>query len=208
MEQVSLSAQVREQGKKEFCKKLRKAGKLPGVIYGVKNKPVALTMDYSEFFKMRMRTKDESSFLCLSISDSDNKVVEKQAIIKDIQVHPVTGRALHADFLEINMSDKVVVEVHLVFANEALARKQGGICEHHMRSVHIKALPTDIPDHIEIDLSTMVLGESLHVKDLSTLVPESVELDDDPEKTVVSLIALRGNKSETDEPEEEVAETE
>jgi len=207
MEEVQLNAELRDGMKKEFCKRMRKEGKLPAVIYGLKKDPISVTLEYREFYKMRMRTKDESSYINMSVTSPDG-VSTMSAIVKDIQVHPVTGNALHVDFLEIAMENKAVFSVHLVFKNEDLAvKKSGGVLEHQMRNVHVKSLPKDVPDHIELDLAELEIGHAVHVRDLKSLVSDAVEIYDDGDKVVVG-IAPKNQARDEDEVTEEVEETE
>jgi len=206
MEQVQLDAELREKKQKEFCKKLRKEGGLPAVVYGLKKEATHLTLNYKEFYSLRMKTKDESSFLNLSISGGD-ALIEKPVIVKDIQVHPVSGNAVHVDFLEISMQEKAIFDVHIVFTNEEIPlKKSDGVLEHHMRSLHVKALPADVPDHIELDLSEIEIGHSIHIKDILGIAGEKVEIHEDESKVVVALTARTKARIEEEEAEEETSE--
>jgi len=208
MEEVQLKAELRDGIKKEFCKKMRREGKLPGIIYGLKKTPIPITLEYKEFYKMRMHTKDESSYINMSVTSSEG-TSERSAIVKDIQVHPVTGNALHVDFLEIAMENEAIFSVHLVFLNEELAvKKSGGVLEHQMRSINVKALPKDVPDHIELDLADLEIGHAVHVRDLKSLVSDVVEIHDDGAKVVVGIAPKNKARDEDETESEEVEETE
>jgi large subunit ribosomal protein L25 len=125
------------------------------------------------------------------------------AIVKDRQLHPVRDEVVHIDFLEVNLKEKIraTVPLELTGADEAAGVKEGGILDHSTREVEIEALPTDIPEFIEIDVTALDIGSTLTFADLTT--PEGVEIvHEHPEDVVVASVVLP-TKVEEPEIEEE-----
>jgi len=191
-----IKAKIRNELGKSGVKKLRKEGFLPAVVYGAGEETLPLKIDKREFLKFLQSTRGESVLIKLSI----NRKV-KTAILKDIEREPVTGEVLHVDFQVLHKGEKVSVTVPITLVGTPEGVKMGGIMEHILREIEIRALPTKIPSHIEIDVSTLKIGDSLHVRDLKL---EDVEILEDEEATIVTVIAPKRVEVVEEVPEEEV----
>jgi len=129
----------------------------------------------------------ENAILTLKIKNA-KKAQKKACLIKEIQYHPVHGNILHVDFYEVSLTKAIKVNVPVVTKGEAQGVKQdGGSLEHILWEIEVECLPTNIPKQIEVDVTSLKIGDSLHVKDLT--IPENVKVLNDPEATVVAVSA-------------------
>lgn len=187
---VSITVENREGSLKPNS--LRKQGKLPAVLYGRKEKSTPITLSASEFEKI-FRDAGESTILTLEGLDES-----KEALVHDVQYHPVTGLPLHVDFYAIEKGKKLTVSVPFVFEGEAPAEKLGGSLVKVMHEIEVEVLPKDLPHEIKVDVSSLKNFESqITVADLK--LPDGVEPMASPEE-VVALV------SEAKEEEEAPAE--
>ncbi|HXY62241.1 MAG TPA: 50S ribosomal protein L25, partial [Nitrospirota bacterium] len=110
---------------------------------------------------------------------------EKLALIKDYQVDPRNGELIHVDLMEVAMNEKVKIPVAVYLAGSSIGVKEGGILQHNLREVEIECLPTQIPEHLEINISALKVNESLHVRDMK--VAEGIKILTDGDATVVTI---------------------
>ena len=199
METIELPVEPRESGTKGLVKRLRREGNVPGVLYGPKLAPVSLVVNKKKL--LSAVTHLEGAHLIRMQSDSP-LLKEKVALIKKVQLDPLTGGPLHLDFYEVDMTRKVTVRVRLDFVGKAQGVTQGGIVQPIVREVEVECLPTDMPDVLEVDVTLMDIGNSLHLRDLQ--IPSGVTANGDPNLTVVTLLAP--TVVEEAAPAEEVAE--
>ncbi len=201
MIQINLDAQVRTQGGKGVARKLRKDGKIPGVLYGPKMDPVSLSVSAHEFNKVLIRAEGEQVIFTIRL-DGD----EKLALIKEMQRHPVNDSVRHIDFYAISVEDKVEVEVPIKPIGKAKGVElNAGVLEMIQRTVTIKCLPLAIPKEIEVDISDLDVGDALHVSDLSAM--EGIEFTEAPDTTLITVVG--GTVQAEEEAEEaEIEETE
>lgn len=179
--ELTLSAEVREKSKKAELTKLRKDHLIPGVVYGGKKGPVNVVVAEKELVKL-MKAGGANAIIRLKTGKGEDTV-----ILKEMQRHVVTHQPIHADFQRISMTTKIEVKVPLHVAGEAPGVKTGGgILEHVLRELKVKALPAKIPQRIEVDVSNLQLNESVHVRDLR--IPEDVEVLDAPDHIVVNVV--------------------
>ena len=165
MEQIALKANVREGSGKEGAQRLRRQGLVPAIVYHRGEKSVSVQIVEREIAKILRTAENENVLINLSIEGSKKK--SRPVIIKEIQHHPVKRSILHVDFNEISLSELITVEVEVVGQGEPVGvRQEGGVLEHVLREIKVQCLPTDIPGHIDVDLSGLKLGGSVHVKDL------------------------------------------
>jgi large subunit ribosomal protein L25 len=191
----SLEVQQRpERGSRE-ARRLRRDGKVPAVLYGATHEePVSLTVGAIE---LRRLLSDGASLFDVSI---DGKAVP--AILKDRQDHPVRGDVMHVDFLEVNLREKIqtTTVVELTGVEEAPGVVEGGVLDLATRELNIEALPTDIPEVIQVDVSSMEMGATLTLS--SVPAPQGVEFLDDLEETVVATVILPTVEEEPEIEEE------
>ncbi len=189
-----LKAEPREGKGKSACRKLRREGYLPAIMYGHGEQPKLLKVKKTEFKKFLRATKGESVILSLKIGRA-----KKLSIIKDIARHPVTGEPLHIDFHILHKGEKVEVSVPVILVGTPQGTKVGGILEHILREITVKADPAHIPPHVEVDVSHLGIGDSVHVRDLQ--IPH-VEILEDPEETIATVLAPRKAVEEVAAPAE------
>ena len=165
MEQIALKASLREGKGKQKSIKVRKEGLVPGVVYHRGEQSVSISMVEKDLLKILRSSEGENVLISLTVEGSKKKA--RPVLIKEIQRHPVKRAVLHVDFNEISLSEKITVDVEVVAQGEPVGVKQeGGILEHVLREVKVQCLPTDIPKHIDVDVSALKLNSSVHVRDL------------------------------------------
>src|SRR3989338_8927598 len=204
MEQVSLKATVREERGKQAVKKLRGQGFIPAVVYHRGDEPVSISVADKEISRIIRSAEGENVLINLMI-EKEKKAAEgspepfdssqgkrsrgikpRPVIIKEVQHDPVKRNILHVDFNEISLTEKIVVEVEVTAAGEPVGVKQdGGLLDHPLRQVKVRCLPTDIPKHIDVDVSALKLNDSIHVKDLKA--SDKLEILNDPESLLFQV---------------------
>jgi len=188
----SLTVALRDQHGKGAARKLRAVAKIPGVVYG-EGKPARPVVLDRKTFDIMLRTGQTHGLLDLKFEAGHEPV---KALVREIQVHPVSREVVHVDLQRISMTARIRLEVPVVLTGKPEGVKtQGGILEHNLRNVEIECLPTDIPEKIEVDVSAMALGQSLHVSDLQV---EGVVFLAHPETAIatVSIPAAEQAKEE------------
>jgi len=183
MATASLSAEVRTETGKGVARKLRAAGKLPGVIYGHGREPMALSLSARDFDRLAERVRITSTVIELSL---DGKTA--RTLVRELQRDPLRRTVLHVDFQELVAGEKVNVTIPLRFVGTPEGVKTGGgILEEIVHNIHVECDPANIPDHIDVDVTHLTIGHSIHVSDLK--LPEGVEVTDDAEQTVAIVSA-------------------
>ncbi len=162
---------------KQAAKKMRQAGKTPGIVYGHGEKTIGVTIDNNEFTMLIEKAKSESMIFDIEI-DGKKKI---PCIIKSIQKNSINDQLLHIDLQQIHLKEKIVVKIPIILKGEAPGVKQGGILDHHLREIEIKCLPDDVIPNIELDISQLKMGDTLHVSDLSlnkieALIPKDIAI--------------------------------
>ncbi|OIO10833.1 MAG: hypothetical protein AUJ52_03285 [Elusimicrobia bacterium CG1_02_63_36] len=196
MAEIKVSAQERpEKSTNKSLSDLRESRKIPAVIYGGTNGAAIVAVDEKELLD-GLKNAGHNAIIHLKHGSKDDTV-----ILKELQRHVVTGKPIHADFVRVDMKQKVEIEVPLHVHGEAPGVKlQGGILEHILRVLEVRCLPGRIPQEIRVDISTLEMGAGIHVKDL--VIPEGVEVLADPEQPVVHIVQVR--VQEEAKPEEGV----
>ena len=192
MEITDLTAQVRKEQKKGPARRLRQQGLVPAIFYGGSTENIPLTVKSADLLKLHKEKKDHA-FIKLIIDDGGKKV-EKLSLIKELQLQPLTGKLYHADFYEVDMKKKLVFDVSLNFTGKAIGVENGGELQHIKREIKILCLPSDLPDHIDVDITPIEIGHSIKVKDIQ--LPENLTHLDPPDAAVVSVAAVRVVKVE------------
>ncbi len=200
MEVTDLAAQVRKEQKKGPSRRLRDQGFVPAVFYGRSAENILLAVKNDELIKLHKDKKDHA-FIKLIIDDGAQKV-EKLSLIKELQVQPLTGKLYHADFYEVDVKRKITMDVSLRFIGKAIGVENGGELQHLKRDVKISCLPLDLPDHIDVDVTNLGIGDSIKIRDLK--VAEGITLLDRPDTSVASVAVIKVAKVE-EAPKEEAA---
>ena len=206
MKNVAIDIQARTKAGKGVARKLRHAGQTPGVLYGPKAETISLSVNTHEFNKLLNSAGGEPLLFTLNLK-SNGDSSSHTALIKDLQLHPVDDKIRHIDFYEVLMDEEVQVDVPITAVGKAKGVEADmGVLEIIQRTVKISCLPLAIPRNIQINVSDLELGDVVHVSDISA--PEGVRLMDDPETTLMTIVASRAEEEEKEEEEEEETEIE
>ncbi|MDP2690114.1 MAG: 50S ribosomal protein L25 [Deltaproteobacteria bacterium] len=184
MEEITLSAQPREKTGKCPSRRLRSEGLIPAVLYGP-NVEGALSLTFSdkELEKVLHTAAGGNVLVNLDIKGDKGRKV----MFKEVLRHPLRGTLQHVDLLEILMDHKVTLEIPVHITGKAAGLAFGGIVQHEARRIKVECLPSQIPDSIDFDITPLGIGDSFHVKDIN--LPEGVVAVDEPELTIVSIVA-------------------
>ncbi len=185
---------------KGLARKMRVAGRIPGVVYGrgKDSEPVSLDPRLLE----RAIQKSEAGVNTLFDLDVEGASDgERVVLVKELQREPASGRLLHADLYEVDLTATVEVEVPINLEGTPKGVSlEGGIMDFALRALRVECLPRAIPDELALDVTGLSIGDSLHVSDIS--LPEGVSLRDDEEISVVSVVAPRVEEEPTAEAAE------
>jgi large subunit ribosomal protein L25 len=180
MKELLLEAEIRSGSGKSVTRKLRTAGKLPAVLYGMDKKPQMLNVNGRALTQLLHSSGGENVLVDLSVDKSKAEKV----LVKEVQHHPVTSRIVHVDFLRIDLTKKVTVMVPVHITGTAEGVRNGGVMEVASRELEVNCLPMDIPNNITIDVSALKINEAVHVADLKV---DKVEILTDKSRTVVTI---------------------
>jgi large subunit ribosomal protein L25 len=178
-------------------RRLRRSGRVPGVLYGGDGEPIAFSADARE-----LRNALAAHGAVLEVVDDGHAT---PAILKSAQYHPVRGETMHVDLLRVNLNVAIhaVVALELVGGEESPGVKSGGVLEHITRELNIEALPTAIPESLSVDVSAMDINDTITLADVP--VPDGIVLLDDVDETVVATLTPPRLETEDDEIESETA---
>jgi large subunit ribosomal protein L25 len=184
-------------------RRLRKEGLVPGVLYG-NGEPISISIAERELRRALTGASGLHSILDVEI---DGKGETHASILKEYQVDPVRGGVTHVDLQEVRLDRAITasVTVLLLGGEDAPGVREGGVLSQPLREVNVEALPLEVPEHLDIDVSGMDLGDTLRISDLAT--PEGVTLLDDPE-LVIATVTAPTKVVEPEPTEEELAEGE
>lgn len=192
MEAITLEAQDRDVGKKA-TRAVRRAGNVPCVLYGHHTDSVSFQIPEASLKQLIYTTETHVVNVKL-----DGK--EYSCILKDADLHPVTDRPIHADFLVLEAGEMVTLVVPVRYHGTPLGQKEGGNTQVILHEIEVRCLPQDIPAHIEVDIAGLNIGDAIHIEDLEV---EGAEIIGRPEQTVVTVVAPRALE-EVEEEEEEL----
>lgn len=196
---VDLHVELRTKIGRGPARRLRQTETIPAILYGPKTDPLPLAVPALSLLKLLRDMGEESKLIRLVIGQGENRQM-RQALIREVQTHPVRRRFLHVDFYEVPLDQPILVEVPVELDGEAIGEKKGGTLNLIRRTLSVRCLPGEIPERVHIDVSGMDLGSSVHVGDLINRVP--FELMDDKTTAVVS-IAVPEEMTKAAEPSEE-----
>jgi large subunit ribosomal protein L25 len=207
MAEVKLRADKREATGKGAARKARASGKVPGVVYGRGMEPVAIEVDRREFVTALLTDAGMNVLLDIEIDGSTTL-----ALTRELQRDPVRGTLLHADFVKVDRTQEIEVEVPIHLVGESPGVREGGVLEHQLFTAHVKCLPTDVPESVDADISGLQIGDSLKVANLAAT--DGFEILNEPD-VVVALVTAPVSEEElaameagvgAEAPEEEAAE--
>jgi large subunit ribosomal protein L25 len=206
----SLNGEQRTDVGKSVAKKLRAAGRIPAVYYGRGETPISLVVNAKEVETLLLGGSGANVIVDLLVTGA--AAADRKALIREIQRDPVQGSILHLDLQHISLTERITVEVPVELVGVPTGVKDGGgILEHLLREVEVECLPTDIPTHLEVDVSALNIGDTLHVSDIkaervtilteadrgiATVVPPTVLEEAKPAEEVAAEPELVGPKKE------------
>jgi len=182
MDILELRAVARTETGKGPAGRLRAEGRIPAVVYGSKAEPVAVAVDSRELQSLIAREGASTAIVKLAIDGGKAET----AMIKEIQRDPIRDKMLHIDFLKIAMDTKITAHVALAVVGDSAGVREGGIVQQAMREVEVEALPMDLPESIEIDITDIAIGDSVRVSDLAA--PPDVAILSHSEDVVLSVV--------------------
>jgi len=200
MERFQLEAEAREETGKNVARKIRREGKIPGVVYGRERSPQPLIVD-----PLKLKGKlDANAIVDLIIKDDEGEDSTETVMIKDYQKHVIKNELLHVDFHHISMDETITVTIPIETVGKAFGVQEGGVLQQLMREVEIECLPTDIPDKFELDITELDVGDSLQVSDLE--IGDEIELVSSLDDVIVTVVTP--SEEITEEVEEELLDVE
>ncbi len=182
MTEIVLNAELRKTGK-SVSNRLRMMGKVPGVYYAPGDEPLPIAVKESELKNLIYTT--EAHIVKLKLEDGK----EFQCILKDVEFDPVTDKPIHFDLYGLKAGAKITLEVPIVLVGKSPGVEKGGIIEHLLHTVEVECSSDAIPEHIEVDVSNLDIGDSIHVRDLN--VP-GVKILENELAVVVAIVPPRG----------------
>jgi len=193
-ERIKLTVKEREGRGTGDARRLRKAGFIPGVLYGKGKSSYAISVPEREL--RRVLTGAGGLHAILDVVLEGQKTTHA-SILKDYQQDPIRGHIAHIDLQEVPLDEPIHASVTVQLVGEPAGTKEGGVLSQVQREINVEALPMEIPEHIDLDVSAMAIGDSLRVADLAPI--EGVTYLDDPEETVLAAV---GMPTRVEEPEE------
>lgn len=183
MELVTLNVTQREANGKGAARQTRRAGEVPGVVYGNGEPPVSIAVDTRSFESLVHGVMGEHAVVQLEVEGQPK--LSGPAMIKGVQHHPVRSHIMHADFMRIRLDERIQTIVPLNLVGRAKGVQEGGVPDQQLHELDVECLALDVPPHLELDISEMQIGDSKHVSDLTA--PKGVAIITDPERAVIAI---------------------
>ena len=195
---VQLDVEERAERGSAAVRRLRKQGFIPGVIYGGGNDPFAFSVHEREL--RRALTTDHGLNAILDVAvDGD----ARPAIVKEYQRDPVTGRVTHVDLVQVRLDRVIQTAVGIELVGDSPGVREGGVLQQVAREITVEALPMEVPERIEVDVSGLAVGDSIRLEDVT--IPSGVRFVDDAHETVIATVTV---PTRVEEPEEVLEEGE
>jgi large subunit ribosomal protein L25 len=186
MKSVSLTAYPRTLTRRSAVKKLRTSGRVPAVIYGRQAKPQTLELTMIDIENLIHRSASENVLVDLSVVDDSRP--KRLAMVQEVQHHVLSGKVLHVDLHEVAEDEKVTITVPVEATGEAVGVKtSGGVLEHVLFKVKVRALPKDLPEVLTLDVSNLEIGQAIHIGEIPA--PAGVEIIGDKNIPVIAVAA-------------------
>lgn len=182
--QVSLHAESRTEHGKGPAGRLRKQGRVPGIIYGYQVEPTAVSVDGLELYHALHTEAGRNVLIRLEV-DGDTNLV----IARDLQYHPIRQEVMHVDFLAVDRNAQISVEIPVHLVGEDDTADDNGVLNQILYTVPMAVKPLDVPNALELDVTGMAIGDVARVEDLTSQLPEGAEWEIDAERTVVTINA-------------------
>jgi len=196
MSQVVLSARSRQEKGSGVARKIRRAGRVPGVLYGRSGKSISIDLDALEFAN-GVKNISESTIVKVEV---DGKPYD--AFVKDTQRDILEGKILHVDFYEVESGVAVRARVSIQLKGSAMGVREGGILEFPLHEIEVECLPKDLPERIEVDISGIGVNQSIHVRDIA--LSDAIRVISAPDQ-VIALVKYAREAAAAAAPAEEEA---
>jgi large subunit ribosomal protein L25 len=195
-ERIKLTVKERESRGSADSRRLRKQGFIPGVLYGKGKSSYAICVPERELRRVLTGAGGLHAILDVVL---EGQATTHASILKDYQQDPIRGHISHIDLQEVRLDQPIQASVTVQLIGEPAGVKEGGVLSQVQREINVEALPMEIPEHIDLDVSGMAIGDTLRLADLAPV--EGVTYLDDPEETVLASVGLPAREIEP-EPEE------
>jgi large subunit ribosomal protein L25 len=202
-ERVKLEVQQREKRGSADARRLRREGLIPGVLYGRGKSPHPFSVHERELRRALTGPAGLHAILDVVL---DGQKTSHASILKDYQQDIISGRLAHIDLQEVRLDQPIQAEVVIELVGEAAGSIEGGVLSQVTREINVEALPLEVPERIEVDVSSMEMGDTLRLADVA--VQEGVAFLDDPEETVIATVTVPTQIIEPEPEEEELEEGE
>lgn len=202
MDIIKLNAQPRQETGKGAARSLRRAGRIPAVLYGANIESQPLSVSIRELERMFNNPQFTRGLINLAVENGGNR--RQTVMIKEFQRDPVKDHYLHIDFYEIKMDQKISVMVPVTTTGTSNGVEEGGILQIIRRELEVYCLPANIPEQIEIDITPLEMGDSVHVSEVP--LPENVEIPYEVDFTILTVVSPKMEEPEEEALEEEGAE--
>ena len=196
MEVGKLTVNRRNKTGKGVARKLRAQGRLPGICYGTSIEPITVDLDGRAFRASLDPAKRQNTVIDLTIEDGGKQFKTISVMVKDYQIHPIRREITHVDFVAVDLTQDVTVEVPLVFTGKAKGLTEGGTLHVVRHELLIRCKPSAIPSQIEVDITEMDMGSVLHVSDLK--LPEGVTAGVSAQLTIITMAAPASGAAATE----------
>jgi large subunit ribosomal protein L25 len=206
-ERIKITAQPRERRGSREARRLRREGMIPGVLYG-HSEPQAILLAERDLRRALTGGQGLHSILDVVVDGDGGDGKPHPSILKEYQQDPIKGRLLHVDLQEVRLDRPIqaLVTLTLIGGEDAPGVREGGVISLVNREINVEALPMEVPDHIDVDVSAMEMGDTLRLS--SVVAPQGVTLLDDPEEIVIATLTMPTRVVEPEETPEEAAEGE
>jgi large subunit ribosomal protein L25 len=200
MAHYALAADVRTRKGKEAARKLRNDKRMPAVFYGPKAGPVHLTVTTGDLQGILKKITQESAIIDLKMAGTDGNVQDATVMIKELQVDPLRGDYLHADFYEISMDKEITADIGINLVGEPMGVTRGGILQYIRREITVSCLPDRLVEQVDVDVSGLDIGDAVHIEDIQ--LPEGISTAQEGHLTVAVVAAPTVEEEKEEEVEE------
>jgi large subunit ribosomal protein L25 len=201
MEQARLAVQSREGSGKGAARATRRAGFVPAIVYGHKIEPASIQLP-ERTFRRFLDSGGENVIINMELGENEVEIV----IIKDVQIDPVSRRIVHADFVRVSLEEVIATHIPIIIIGESPGVEEGGIQEFPLRELEIECQVGNMPEHIEVDVSSLNVGDRISVADIE--IDEDMTILDDPSTVIVTIGAPSVIEEVVEEEEEGLLEEE
>jgi len=193
---IEINARKREAQGTGASRRLRRLGRVPGIVYGGDKDAITIELDHKDLYQNLRNEKFHASILTLALDGA-----KEQVLLRAVNMHPFKAQVQHIDFQRVSADKKIHMKVPLHFVNAEKSpgvKEQGGVVNHVLNELDIVCFPADLPEYIEIDLGNLAVGHSLHIRDVP--LPKGVELTlSKDENPVVATVVVPAQITEEEE---------